>query len=91
LIGDRIPLVGYPNIDLNNGATLKGMLDALQILGTRRGPTRKLCPGVATSLQVCHRRASWDSCRGARSRREIGPGRQDAGVYRIEADERHAL
>ena len=37
--------VGYPNIDLNNGATLKGMLDALQILADAAGPNTKVVPG----------------------------------------------
>ena len=37
--------VGYPNIDLNNGATLKGMLDALQMLADAAGPNTTVVPG----------------------------------------------
>ena len=37
--------VGYPNIDLNNGATPKGMLDAVQMLANTAGSNTKVVPG----------------------------------------------
>jgi glyoxylase-like metal-dependent hydrolase (beta-lactamase superfamily II) len=45
MTGDVFRSIGYPNIDLANGATLKGMLDALQVLVDAAGPNTKVVPG----------------------------------------------
>lgn len=45
MTGDVFRSIGYPNIDLNNGATLKGMVDALQVLADAAGPNTKVVPG----------------------------------------------
>jgi glyoxylase-like metal-dependent hydrolase (beta-lactamase superfamily II) len=45
MTGDVFRSIGYPNIDLANGATLKGMLDALQVLADAAGPNTKVVPG----------------------------------------------
>jgi glyoxylase-like metal-dependent hydrolase (beta-lactamase superfamily II) len=44
-IGDFYRAYGYPFIDRNNGGTLKGMLDGIDMLMTLAGPTTRLVPG----------------------------------------------
>jgi glyoxylase-like metal-dependent hydrolase (beta-lactamase superfamily II) len=43
--GDVFRTNGYPNIDLGNGGTLQGTLDALQVLLDVTGPGTKILPG----------------------------------------------
>jgi glyoxylase-like metal-dependent hydrolase (beta-lactamase superfamily II) len=44
-VGDVFRTTGYPRIDLNNGGTLEGTLEALQIAIDMAGPDTKLIPG----------------------------------------------
>ena len=45
MTGDVYRSTGYPNIDLNNGGTLGGMLAALQLLVELAGPNTTVVPG----------------------------------------------
>lgn len=45
MTGDFFRSVGYPNIDLANGGSLKGMLDGLDQLANAAGPATKIVPG----------------------------------------------
>ena len=50
MIGDFYRNYGYPFIDLNNGGTLKGALEALDITMKLAGPNTKLVPGHGTVI-----------------------------------------
>jgi len=59
MTGDVFRSIGYPNIDLNNGATLKGMIDALQVIDAS-GPNTKVVPGhgdITTKAAMVEHRA----------------------------------
>ena len=43
--GDYFRSLGYPNIDRNNGGTLKGMLEGINATIERAGPNSKVIPG----------------------------------------------
>ena len=43
--GDVFRAVGYPYADLNNGGSLKGLIDALGVTIGRAGPNTKIIPG----------------------------------------------
>lgn len=43
--GDYFRTTGYPVVDLNNGGTLKGILDGLAVTIGRAGPNTKIIPG----------------------------------------------
>ena len=45
MTGDVFRSVGYPNIDRNNGGSLKGMLEAFNTLIEAAGPNTKVLPG----------------------------------------------
>ena len=50
MIGDFYRNYGYPFIDLNNGGTLKGALEALDLTMKLAGPNTKLVPGHGTVI-----------------------------------------
>ena len=43
--GDVFRTTGYPGVDANNGGTVKGTIEALQILVDLAGPNTKILPG----------------------------------------------
>lgn len=45
MTGDFFRSIQYPNIDRNNGETLKGMIDGLQMIVDEASPTTKIVPG----------------------------------------------
>ena len=45
MTGDFYRSMGYPNIDRNNGGSLKGMVDALNTVIDLAGPSTKIVPG----------------------------------------------
>jgi len=45
MTGDVFRSIGYPNIDRNNGGTLKGMLASLTLLAETAGPATTVVPG----------------------------------------------
>lgn len=45
MTGDVFRSIGYPNIDRNNGGTLKGMLASLNLLAETAGPATTVVPG----------------------------------------------
>jgi len=45
MTGDFYRSVGYPNIDRNNGGSLKGMLEGLNAVINAAGPNTKIIPG----------------------------------------------
>jgi cyclase len=45
MTGDYYRSVGYPNIDRNNGGSLRGMLRGLAITASMAGPNTKIIPG----------------------------------------------
>jgi cyclase len=45
MTGDFYRSLGYPNIDRNNGGSLKGMVDALNAVIDLAGPSTKIIPG----------------------------------------------
>jgi cyclase len=59
MTGDFYRSLGYPNIDLANGGSLKGMLDGLALVIGFAGPKTKIVPGhgeiVDRSAVVAHR------------------------------------
>ena len=50
MIGDFYRNYGYPFIDTNNGGTLKGALDALELTMKVAGPNTRLVPGHGTVI-----------------------------------------
>jgi len=44
-VGDYFRTTGYPVVDLNNGGTLKGILEGLALTIGRAGPNTKIIPG----------------------------------------------
>jgi glyoxylase-like metal-dependent hydrolase (beta-lactamase superfamily II) len=50
MIGDFYRNYGYPFIDINNGGSLKGMLEALDVTMKIAGPDTKLVPGHGTVI-----------------------------------------
>src|ERR1700693_1472497 len=50
MIGDFYRNYGYPFIDTNNGGTLKGALDALELTMKVAGPNTRLIPGHGTII-----------------------------------------
>jgi glyoxylase-like metal-dependent hydrolase (beta-lactamase superfamily II) len=44
-VGDYYRSVGYPIVDLNNGGSLNGLLEALRVTIDRAGPNTKIIPG----------------------------------------------
>jgi len=50
LIGDFYRNYGYPYIDIANGGSLKGMLEALDIMMKLAGPDTRLIPGHGTII-----------------------------------------
>jgi cyclase len=50
MIGDFYRNYGYPFIDTNNGGTLKGALEALDVTMKLAGPNTKLVPGHGTNI-----------------------------------------
>jgi len=50
MIGDFYRNYGYPFIDTNNGGTLKGALEALDLTMKMAGPNTKLVPGHGTNI-----------------------------------------
>lgn len=45
MTGDFYRSVGYPNIDRNNGGSMKGMIDGLTAVFNAAGPSTKIIPG----------------------------------------------
>jgi cyclase len=59
--GDVFRTTGYPGVDANNGGTVKGTIDALQMLVDMAGPNTKILPGhgvVSTREDVATFRAN---------------------------------
>ena len=50
MVGDFYRNFGYPFIDLNNGGSLKGALEALELTMKIAGPNTKLIPGHGTFI-----------------------------------------
>jgi glyoxylase-like metal-dependent hydrolase (beta-lactamase superfamily II) len=50
MIGDFYRNYGYPFIDTNNGGTLKGALEALDLTMKMAGPNTRLIPGHGTNI-----------------------------------------
>jgi cyclase len=50
MTGDFFRSVGYPNVDLANGGSLKGMLDGLNQIISLAGPQTKIIPGHGTTV-----------------------------------------
>jgi cyclase len=50
MIGDYYRNFGYPFIDINNGGSLKGMLEALDATMKIAGPDTRLVPGHGTTI-----------------------------------------
>jgi cyclase len=50
MIGDFYRNYGYPFIDTNNGGTLKGALEALDVTMNLAGPNTRLVPGHGTNI-----------------------------------------
>ena len=50
MIGDFYRNYGYPYIDIANGGSLKGMLEALDAMMKIAGPNTKLVPGHGTII-----------------------------------------
>jgi cyclase len=50
MIGDYYRNFGYPFIDINNGGSLKGMLEALDVTMKIAGPDTRLVPGHGTTI-----------------------------------------
>src|SRR5260221_4340087 len=50
MIGDFYRNYGYPFIDTNNGGTLKGALEALELTIKVAGPNTRLIPGHGTVI-----------------------------------------
>jgi glyoxylase-like metal-dependent hydrolase (beta-lactamase superfamily II) len=50
MIGDFYRNYGYPFIDTNNGGTLKGALEALDLTMKLAGPSTRLVPGHGTLM-----------------------------------------
>ena len=53
--GDVFRTVGYPGVDVNNGGTVEGTIEALQALVDMAGPNTKILPGhgvVVTRAEV---------------------------------------
>jgi glyoxylase-like metal-dependent hydrolase (beta-lactamase superfamily II) len=50
MIGDFYRNYGYPFIDTNNGGTLKGALEALDVTMKLAGPNTRLVPGHGTNI-----------------------------------------
>ena len=50
MIGDYYRNFGYPFIDLNNGGSVKGMLEALDFTYKIAGPDTRLIPGHGTTI-----------------------------------------
>jgi glyoxylase-like metal-dependent hydrolase (beta-lactamase superfamily II) len=44
-VGDYYRSVGYPIVDINNGGSLNGLLEALRVTIDRAGPNTKIIPG----------------------------------------------
>jgi glyoxylase-like metal-dependent hydrolase (beta-lactamase superfamily II) len=59
MTGDFFRSVGYPNIDLANGGSLKGMVEGLTQLANAAGPATKIVPGhgeiVSKAAVTAHR------------------------------------
>lgn len=51
MIGDYYRNYGYPFIDLNNGGSLAGMLEALDVTMKTAGPDTKIVPGHGTLIK----------------------------------------
>jgi cyclase len=51
MIGDFYRNYGYPFVDTNNGGSLKGVLDALDVTMKLAGPDTKLIPGHGTIIK----------------------------------------
>jgi len=51
MIGDYYRNFGYPFIDINNGGSLKGMLEALDFTMKAAGPDTRLVPGHGTIIK----------------------------------------
>ena len=51
MIGDYYRNYGYPFIDINNGGSLKGMLEALDFTMKAAGPDTRLVPGHGTLIK----------------------------------------
>ena len=50
MMGDFFRSTGYPNIDLANGGSLKGMLDGLNAAIKLAGPNTKIIPGHGATV-----------------------------------------
>lgn len=68
MTGDFYRSVGYPNIDRNNGGSLKGMLDGLNAIIQAAGPSTKIIPGHGPIVDKSGVTAHRDMIMGVRDR-----------------------
>ena len=82
MIGDFYRNYGYPFIDTNNGGTLKGALEALELTMKVAGPNTRLIPGHGTVINRTDIVPYRDMILGveARVRQMIGEGKSEKEV-----------
>ena len=82
MIGDFYRNYGYPFIDTNNGGTLKGALDALELTMKVAGPNTRLVPGHGTVINRTDIVPYRDMILGveAKVRQMIGEGKSEQEV-----------
>ena len=82
MIGDFYRNYGYPFIDTNNGGTLKGALDALELTMKIAGPNTRLVPGHGTVINRTDIVPYRDMILGveAKVRQMIGEGKSEREV-----------
>ncbi len=82
MIGDFYRNYGYPFIDTNNGGTLKGALDALELTMKIAGPNTRLIPGHGTVINRTDIVPYRDMILGveAKVRQMIGEGKSEKEV-----------
>ena len=82
MIGDFYRNYGYPFIDTNNGGTLKGALDALELTMKVAGPNTRLIPGHGTVINRTDIVPYRDMILGveAKVRQMIGEGKSEKEV-----------
>ena len=68
MAGDFYRSVGYPNIDRNNGGSLKGMLEGLNAIIQLAGPNTKIIPGHGPTVDKSGVAAHRDMIMGIRDR-----------------------
>ena len=89
--GDVFRTIGYPGVDVNNGGTVKGTIEALQALVDMAGPNTKIIPGhgvVSTRDDVAAFRDQHD--RAAAALHRADQARDDARAGRRRESDRRS-